>query len=1349
MESQQRVIRKRDGSTQAFDPEKIRSALRRAFASTRGPDEALVEALVEKVAFQANADTVEGIQDLVEETLMAHDLFDVARHYIVYRREHAKERQEKGAVTLFKVPDEGSDVPWGELGYVTYKRTYARRMDPGDATEEWPDTIKRVLDACQTQLKCGFTQEELRRLWDHFMQLRGCVAGRFLWQLGTKTVSRLGIASTQNCSFVRVDELDAFTWAFDMLMLGSGVGFSIQKEHVAKLPPVVDRDVSVTRLDQKDADYIIPDSREGWVAFLDTVLRAFFVTGKSFTYSAILVRSAGTPIAGFGGVASGPNDLCDGIKNISDLLRARRGTKLSSVDCLDVMNIIASIVVSGNVRRSAMIAIGDCDDLEYLKSKRWDLGQIPNWRAMSNNSVVCSDIDSLPEEFWDGYAGKGEPFGLINLDLARRMGRLADGDRYPDPEVDGFNPCVSGDTMVLTSKGLRPVHKLVGRPFVAVVNGKEYPSTQQGFFPTGRKTVYELRLNNGLRLKATSDHKILTSPGTFMTVEQLSSVLSRNKANIMLSNNSNYAWMDTFAGSFDKGYAAGIKCTDEVPEDGSVEFTKGLLRALFDAHGTVLETPGGSCIRLHCYEPYKEERLSAVQRLLFALGISSMKPYMAGTLRILGRNECAKFRDVIGFGDAGKVQALDRQLGHATTDAAGGDALDMFEAAVESVTCVGEEDVFDCTIPGPHLFCANGMLISNCAEQGLANYETCCLAELFLPNNDSYDRICDVATLLYRICKHSLLLPCHHENTQNILRKNMRMGIGVSGYLQATEEQRAWLPKLYDHLRQFDEEYSGSLGIARSIKLTTVKPSGCSRGDTLVVTSKGILRLDEIADVNGPEWQDLTDIQVAGENEGSPSPACTKFFVNQGGASVPTKTIVLKSGMRLESTLTHRYRVLVEADAEQNASLEWKMVQDIQPGDVMPYELGSYLRIKQSAYQDLVTGPFSWVPQLTEDVAWFVGMYFGHGSNHSTGVSVVVGKSLEKKARRILSDVFRIPESQMSDEHYSTIVVRSMELRDWLETNGMLKVSADDEQGLEIPQIVRKSPASVIKAFLDGYGFCEGVLCTPSKKLAEQIVVCLRAAIGQPCTMTESSWGSDRVRYWVTKNEMLKGLQGLIWDSVVSVEDSSCATYDIEVPEGNAYIANGYVSHNTLSLLPGVTPGWHPSLFRNYIRRIRMSSNNPLLQLCKDHGYDTELLLEFDGTVNRGTSIVSFPCRTPDGVPIAKELNAVQELEIIKRLQTEWSDNAVSCTIYYRPHELGDIKQWLRANYRDSIKTVSFLLTYDHGFKQAPYEEISESEYRDMVARTRPIKGGTANGACDDDQLDTQAECRGGACPIR
>ena len=116
--------------------------------------------------------------------------------------------------------------------------------------------------------------------------------------------------------------------------------------------------------------------------------------------------------------------------------------------------------------------------------------------------------------------------------------------------------------------------------------------------------------------------------------------------------------------------------------------------------------------------------------------------------------------------------------------------------------------------------------VNPCAEQSLCNLETCCLAEIFLPNIDSLDELKKVGTMLYRICKHSLSLPCHHLETQEIVHKNFRMGIGITGYMQCREAKRAWLPEFYDFLRSFDVQYSALHGFPISIKLTTVKPSG-------------------------------------------------------------------------------------------------------------------------------------------------------------------------------------------------------------------------------------------------------------------------------------------------------------------------------------------------------------------------------------------------------------------------------------------------------------------------------------------------------------------------------------------
>lgn len=634
------------------------------------------------------------------------------------------------------------ETPFSSVGYITYKRTYARRLneaDPNSPTEEFEDTVNRVVNASNSQLSVGFTADEQERLKKYLMELKGTVAGRFLWQLGTDTVGRLGGASLQNCAFKVVDSpVEPFTWAMDLLMLGSGVGYNIQKANVEKLPPVNLDFKCPVRADVADADFIVPDSREGWVALLGKTLKAAFLAHKSgkqtFTYSTQLIRSKGAPIKGFGGTASGPEDLVWGIGKIGEILEKRAGRKLRPVDCLDIMNIIGAVVVAGNVRRSAQIAIGDPDDVEYLLAKRWDLGNIPSWRAMSNNSVVCHDIGDLHEFFWDGYEGKGEPYGLINLKLSRKIGRLGETE-YPDPDVQGYNPC---------------------------------------------------------------------------------------------------------------------------------------------------------------------------------------------------------------------------------------------------------------------------------AEQSLADGETCCLAEIYLPNITSKEEMLDVAKLLYRVNKHSLALPFHLKITEEIVHKNMRMGIGVTGFLQATEEQKSWLKDVYKELREFDKQYSKEHGFPTSVKLTTVKPSG------------------------------------------------------------------------------------------------------------------------------------------------------------------------------------------------------------------------------------------------------------------------------------------------------------------------------------------------TLSLLPGVTPGCHPAYARYMIRRIRISANHPLVQTCRDHGYPVEFQQNFDGSEDHSTVVVSFPFRHPDHAVLAKDMTAIQQLETVKWLQENWSDNSVSCTVYYRKEELPEIRKYLKKNYKNNHKSLSFLLHNEHGFKQAPLEEITKEQYDELVSKTRLITS--------IDSLDIgldDSECASGACPIR
>jgi len=427
-------------------------------------------------------------------------------------------------------------TPWSPVGYLTYKRTYSRRLEednPNGPTEEWGDTVNRVIAAANHQLDCQFTEDEQARLRRYMLTLKGTVAGRFLWQLGTPTVEKLGLPSLQNCAFVAVDNaVRPFTWAMDMLMLGSGVGFSIQKEHVSKLPPVKKTFVGPTRHNHADADFIVPDTREGWVALLERTLESAFSRRKSasFTYSTQLVRGKGAVIKSFGGVSSGPEILCDGIKQIASVLEKRAGKSMRPIDCLDVMNIIGSIVVAGNVRRSAQLAIGDPDDVEYLLAKRWDLGNIPPWRSMSNNSVACDDISQLHDFFWDGYEGRGEPYGLINLTLSKQIGRLGE-TAYADPTVMGYNPCLTGDTLVATPNGNVRMDELVRRltegetPLVYSYNEQsgtiETKEAVWGDLTRKSADIIELELDNGQVVKLTPDHKVYTQNRGYIEAKDL------------------------------------------------------------------------------------------------------------------------------------------------------------------------------------------------------------------------------------------------------------------------------------------------------------------------------------------------------------------------------------------------------------------------------------------------------------------------------------------------------------------------------------------------------------------------------------------------------------------------------------------------------------------------------------------------------------------------------------------------------------------------------------------------------------------------------------------------------------
>jgi adenosylcobalamin-dependent ribonucleoside-triphosphate reductase len=349
----------------------------------------------------------------------------------------------------FIEPYKAKEVPWGPLGYVTYKRSYARRLsefDPDtEGSEEWWQTCRRVIEGMFDMQKqhvflLGLewndnkAQRTAKDAYERLFELKWTPPGRGLWMMGTKFVEEKTAAGLFNCAFRSTKDLSnkggyLFAWMMDALMLGIGVGFDTEGAGT----------ITIQEPQYTNDTLVIDDSREGWVDSVHLLLDGFFFGAKvpKFDYGAI--RPAGAPIAGFGGTSSGAGPLKELHESLMSHYSERVGEPITSVDIVDTENLIGRCVVSGNVRRSAALAMGSHDDRHYLEMKN-DQEKLYHHRWGSNNSfnaVVGMDYTWHAEQ----SQKNGEP-GYIWLTNARTRGRFKDGERLDDINVAGFNPCV-------------------------------------------------------------------------------------------------------------------------------------------------------------------------------------------------------------------------------------------------------------------------------------------------------------------------------------------------------------------------------------------------------------------------------------------------------------------------------------------------------------------------------------------------------------------------------------------------------------------------------------------------------------------------------------------------------------------------------------------------------------------------------------------------------------------------------------------------------------------------------------------------------------------------------------------
>jgi adenosylcobalamin-dependent ribonucleoside-triphosphate reductase len=349
-----------------------------------------------------------------------------------------------------------SDAGSNSLGEVTFIRTYSRVKEDG-TKERWHEVCRRVIEGMYSVQKNhakdnrlpwndNKAQKSAQEAFQRMFELKWTPPGRGLWAFGTPmTMEKRNSASLQNCAMVSTRDIDRndpgalFAWVMDALMLGIGVGFDTIGQ---------DKQMPIYAPSEPASIYEIPDTREGWVESVRLLINSFLRQNQpiqEFNYD--LIRPLGAPIKGFGGVASGPAPLIDLHTRIRNVIGSRAGEVLDSRAIVDIVNLIGTCVVSGNVRRSATLALGSPGDDGFINLKNPEVfpernsydPEKPGWAWMSNNSISAT-VGTKYEDYVDLIADNGEP-GFIWLDVARNFGRLADPADGKDSRIMGFNPC--------------------------------------------------------------------------------------------------------------------------------------------------------------------------------------------------------------------------------------------------------------------------------------------------------------------------------------------------------------------------------------------------------------------------------------------------------------------------------------------------------------------------------------------------------------------------------------------------------------------------------------------------------------------------------------------------------------------------------------------------------------------------------------------------------------------------------------------------------------------------------------------------------------------------------------------
>ena len=748
-----------------------------------------------------------------------------------------------------------------------HKSRYSRWLEEEKRRETWEETVQRYIDFFDNRTKKVHTDLLNGRIKKAILNLEVMPSMRAMMSAG-EALERENLAGF-NCSYLAVNNIEAFSEALYILMCGTGVGFSCERQEINQLPEVP------SILMSAHDPIIVGDSKEGWATAFAEYLKCLY-EGELRKVDYSKVRPAGARLKVFGGRASGPAPLERLMKFTKEIFFAAQGRKLNSLEVHDLMCMVGEIVVVGGVRRSALISLSNLSDQRMRDAKSGNWFEQNAHRGLANNSVAYTEKPSA-EIFLDEWtslvkSGSGER-GIFNRvaagKQAAKWGRRDVNLNY------GTNPCCfTGDMELLTDQGYQAFKNLVNRDNFKIVSsdgaaegGKVWSSgvkeTVQLCFRSDRNPIictpdHVFQLNDGSECEAKDLKgkrlKVFVGEGkrSYSDDDILAGFILGDGALNRL-NSPAHKGLEVFFEKKDKDVAdifgvpietwyskraRQVALDYELPaavigQRGFPNLDLRLLKGLYSANGCVIK---GHRVALKSID---KKQIEEVQ---FALKTYDIKAYITTNkpkkvkfkngeylckesydLNISTLDGIVSFAKNVGFVQSHKTEELH-------------DLITKKSPHVSAVKEAGEQEVFDFTEPKNHWGVVEGMVVHN-SEIILRDKQLCNLTEVVIRSTDSLEDLSEkveIATILgtfqATLNKFGFVSNKWTENTA----EEALLGVSFTGIMdhkvmsgsKSIIVLEGWLKILQKNARNINETWAETLGINPSAAITCVKPSG-------------------------------------------------------------------------------------------------------------------------------------------------------------------------------------------------------------------------------------------------------------------------------------------------------------------------------------------------------------------------------------------------------------------------------------------------------------------------------------------------------------------------------------------